>query len=1002
MATKAEITEQIEFGLSRLNGDNGQHEFEHLCRHYARIRITSNVAPATGPVGTGGDQGRDFETFPTGAENWFLSVTPSSSGNAAYAFACSIQQSNVPGKIARDVEKIMGTGNQPERVYFFTNQEVPVAERHRIQEQVQTSHGVHLIVIDRKLLAEELSERPLFWIAVQYLRIPSELYPPGIEEDESSLYLSLKTEWESRSVADATVYDFTQIKGAAREALYSTAFCNDVPFWLALLEKLSIGIALPQPMRREAVYEYLVVSFRFKRTFEGCGEALEGYFGGIAQWMEPEDLHNAATLLGFVIGAASMSASETLTDFSSARRKELLSRTDELLHIDRSSGSRCVLLETMASLQFQPDLRSAQPPDLAAVFHTWEFLVDEAASGPLYPVEEFARAFTKIIAMLDLNDAHMTSAYDRVADKLDKVIAARTGEVAAGKQSLARAAEFRKRGNLVRCVQELHRAKLRLFTHETLRVSLISLLLLGEAYEELGLPLAAKYFALAAAHAALHTNQDENRDLISKGLALAAILEHQDGAYCTALVFGFVALQFHGLMCPDPGELDRHPTVQQLLIRLAHVVSLLRPLSTKLSITTYLDQGELKPLIDNLSATMNASNGGPYRPATFDFCDAGKRRQHHFKALGIKWECEWVNDWTASPTAEAFIAFLQIFLTDADRFFVEPADGTVVLSISAAAQPALLAVTIESDTLIRVEVGLPIMAKGAPEPEMLATHLYLGAQLLANVSMIPAQAIISAAMKDEYVADLISRTSVGAPYARIWSEFLSEEMFAAADRLAISTLIPTDTEEKRVRSCDTNPAEAAVTSSNASTSARGFSTKSRFNVIDIDAWNSAKWGGMVYLLPQHPDDPVFLGFAFSDYAHGRKAFLQLRNATGELDAHKIIRISMIEDRGQHDYCVTIGVHLDGLLSKAAADEIKPDFTYFVASTRWQSMPVSASFQQFRALVKSGKTVIIVPAEQRADVRGIEIGWDLKVMVSGILFREIGDIPQAGDPDSVIL
>jgi hypothetical protein len=53
----------IRNALRELRARNGQHTFEDLCRDYARRTITPYILPATGPMGAGGDQGRDFETF---------------------------------------------------------------------------------------------------------------------------------------------------------------------------------------------------------------------------------------------------------------------------------------------------------------------------------------------------------------------------------------------------------------------------------------------------------------------------------------------------------------------------------------------------------------------------------------------------------------------------------------------------------------------------------------------------------------------------------------------------------------------------------------------------------------------------------------------------------------------------------------------------------------------------------------------------------------------------
>ncbi|MEU3625990.1 hypothetical protein BS329_30535 [Amycolatopsis coloradensis] len=58
-----ETRAEIRFALSQLSAQNRHHEFEHLARALARMTISVNIIPATGPVAAGGDQGRDFETY---------------------------------------------------------------------------------------------------------------------------------------------------------------------------------------------------------------------------------------------------------------------------------------------------------------------------------------------------------------------------------------------------------------------------------------------------------------------------------------------------------------------------------------------------------------------------------------------------------------------------------------------------------------------------------------------------------------------------------------------------------------------------------------------------------------------------------------------------------------------------------------------------------------------------------------------------------------------------
>jgi hypothetical protein len=96
--TKSELRQQIRFALSELSSQNKHHEFEHLARQFARLRIASNIVPATGPVSAGGDQGRDFETFRSYiknspiADSTFVALV----ADKRIVFGCSLQKKIEP------------------------------------------------------------------------------------------------------------------------------------------------------------------------------------------------------------------------------------------------------------------------------------------------------------------------------------------------------------------------------------------------------------------------------------------------------------------------------------------------------------------------------------------------------------------------------------------------------------------------------------------------------------------------------------------------------------------------------------------------------------------------------------------------------------------------------------------------------------------------------------------------------------------------------------------
>jgi hypothetical protein len=85
---------------------------------------------------------------------------------------------------------------------------------------------------------------------------------------------------------------------------------------------------------------------------------------------------------------------------------------------------------------------------------------------------------------------------------------------------------------------------------------------------------------------------------------------------------------------------------------------------------------------------------------------------------------------------------------------------------------------------------------------------------------------------------------------------------------------------------------------------RGISIRS---VVDVHAWDRARWRGCGYLQMPGLQDP-FMAFLFEDAAAARKIFERWRARFGEDDANEQIGISIIRhlpDTNPHHYCVQI-------------------------------------------------------------------------------------------------
>ncbi|WP_338832602.1 hypothetical protein [Bradyrhizobium sp. 27S5] len=115
--TPVKLISVIRFHLGELSARNGHHEFESLCRHLARARIYRNIIPATGPVGAGGDQGRDFETYSAGYE---VGLFDRKVSDGKAVFCCSLEK-RIEKKIRADVATATKQSVSSGKIYRLAN-----------------------------------------------------------------------------------------------------------------------------------------------------------------------------------------------------------------------------------------------------------------------------------------------------------------------------------------------------------------------------------------------------------------------------------------------------------------------------------------------------------------------------------------------------------------------------------------------------------------------------------------------------------------------------------------------------------------------------------------------------------------------------------------------------------------------------------------------------------------------------------------------------------------
>lgn len=670
MATHRELEAQIRFQLEQLSIRNAHHDFEHLCRHLVRSRICSNILPATGPVSAGGDQGRDFETYEASIHEVLgTSIFFGNASSRHLTFACSLQEKGLPTKVKSDVKVIMDSGAPVDGIHYLCASDIAVAKRHELQAWTSSEYAVSLEIHDGQWIAQELTQRDIFWIAQEFLQIAREAYPDASLEDAA--YAELRQRWEGGQPTNLA--QLLDVSYGLREAARAGGPSEDLSFWFECIHP----DAVPAQLRRHAIYETTLASMRGRNTMEGLEPFVEEYFSGVAQLLRTSELDDAVVMLGFCLGASGLQrlgiSSEVLRGYAS----ELLEKIDELLLDAKTPGYRAQLLFMRGFLAASS---GSNLDGLQSCLGDWEKALDLVEHAPLFPVADLADLIAQLIDLLpravqeEFNPRLLV-----LAERVDRFIEERFGAFAAASRCKDRGMTLYKKQDLLGAIEQFHRAKKGWFAEETLQGSILAILFLSKCYYELGLRLAGKYYALAAAFMALTTPNLNLRRFVPQGLFMAADADYVLGAWCNYLLLSDVGLR---AFAQFGIEKDAASIESEINIALFHsgviyaMSSLFAPdcrSKIKAMITAWDLADDLDDLLESADEHWLEKDLSEVECALHEegigtpFSDLSRTRQIGFRALGIDWSLEWNNTHSVNAAGEHFTAVLQVVLADLAR-----------------------------------------------------------------------------------------------------------------------------------------------------------------------------------------------------------------------------------------------------------------------------------------------------------------------------------------------
>ncbi len=708
MATAEQLVQQVRFGLETLRERNGHHEFEAICLGVARRRIVSNLLPATGPVSSGGDQGRDAESHWTNLPNEIgsASVFAGTATAEHVALACTMQRDNVPTKVRADLKSICESSLPVDRVIYFTVTPLQVAKRHELQEEALRDRRVKLDVWDAQALAHALSDSDLFYLAVQYLHLPSELSPAPQETDDElpAWYVTDRTRWRNRVEGANTLGELLNLRRPLRYATFHAEARGDLADWLSYARAM-LTAATDEDVSLRCRYEIAVATLRGTNTLRPADDLVRAFFTEVIDTdVDTGLLQDAVVLSQYCFGAYMQGLTTVTLDDLRDWHTRLRDRICGLLEQNPYPNAEAHLLALSAMLALHPSLTEVPdadaqllPTPVEASEHVLEMIeadlplhigsdlefVDrdrgmdnlvrlcrQLADTPLFPVENIADYFD-LVALAVADHPH----YREVRDGLDEAVALLAGHAAKADRARTRGMRFLAANRLLEALAEIHEAKVNWWQGDTVHGAVLAMLLAADIYSQLRLPLAAKQHALAAAVAANASYDADLKILVPRCLALAASYDYQAGSWLTATHTFRATILGQAALVDDPGNLDRHSefadmlTYQSMILKTARdlrpaltepIEAVLQSTGINTTIDAILQGTDDQPDLSEADWARIADEGGGGRP----FSDVGPTRKYTWAALGMTWRVTTANERAATLAAERFSAAAQVVLAE--------------------------------------------------------------------------------------------------------------------------------------------------------------------------------------------------------------------------------------------------------------------------------------------------------------------------------------------------
>lgn len=635
-----------------------------------------------------------------------------------------------------------------------------------------------------------MSDSETFWIASQYLEIPSEIFPKP-KEEETWYQTKLNFFKQNPDKLTYTFEEFNEIKNCARHVYKNEQLKNDVVFWLDLIKEYAQSEVISL-LKQKATYEYLIIKYVGLRTLEKDEPIVTSYLDWLfSKSIQPIDMEDLSIVLTHVNTAFKLNSINLDKKTILRWNDKLIELLNKQLAATKDNNTKCILLETIAftkhTLAIFDTENDGQSYELRLKESAkwYKKILNIAANAPLYSLETLCNRLNDFIEIFN-NLRLDTTEYDNLARKAENLLAKKHGDFIAAEKSQDRAILYFKSENYVKAIEILHDMKIKWFSGEKIKLTIITALTLSESYQRIGMNYAAKYYALVAAHIITNNTSTKLYEYLPKSVFLAANSDYLQGCW-----FGYLNLSEFGIIAYSQVMKDFDFDKDEDLLGLVYHTSIINFFSNKfnLSINDILIKwGNIKGYVDRLTQEADEAwkklDDKDFIDMLKDtivnapFNDLGLDRVIKWEALGLKWKLFFKNEYNLTSAVEQFAAIVQILIVDFvdSDLCILPTNINILIEESANE-------TIELEPCVSNDgrfwkIYLPQLKIFTQESknESQAKIFKIVTEILLEVSLLPEKKI-SQILKQKVKKNLFSKIFIADSYELIYRKFISEENF---------------------------------------------------------------------------------------------------------------------------------------------------------------------------------------------------------------------------------